>query len=156
MEYDWYITRDRQARYGPYSLEQLQDFVRTGNLEHTDLVWREGTDEWVPASTVRELFSMVPPPPPPMRIEDDQPWQQESGKKISAGVCGILLGALGVHKFILGYNVAGTIMLLVTVLTCGFGGMAMGVVGLVEGIIYLTKSDREFYKTYIAHKRDWF
>ena len=28
-------------------------------------------------------------------------------KKIAAGVCGILLGALGIHKFILGYNTQG-------------------------------------------------
>ena len=25
-------------------------------------------------------------------------------KKVAAGVCGILLGCFGVHKFILGYN----------------------------------------------------
>lgn len=79
-----------------------------------------------------------------------------SSKKIGAAICGILIGALGIHKFILGYSTAGMIMLLVTVLTCGMGGMVMGVIGLVEGIIYLTKSDEEFYDTYIRNKKPWF
>lgn len=79
-----------------------------------------------------------------------------SSKKIAAGICGILLGGFGIHKFILGYQTEGLIMLLVTILTCGFGGFVMGIIGLVEGIIYLTKSDDEFYSTYMAEKKGWF
>jgi TM2 domain-containing membrane protein YozV len=79
-----------------------------------------------------------------------------NSKKVAAGVCGILLGALGVHKFILGYTTEGLIMLLVSVLTCGIGATVMGVIGLVEGITYLTKTDDEFYTTYIVNKKGWF
>lgn len=77
-------------------------------------------------------------------------------KKIPAGICGIILGGLGIHKFVLGYTQEGLIMLLVTILTCGFGGAIMGLIGLIEGIIYLTKSDEEFVKTYIENKKGWF
>lgn len=77
-------------------------------------------------------------------------------KKIAAGICGILLGGLGVHKFILGYTTPGIIMLLVSVLTLGFGYFVMGVIGLIEGILYLTKSDDEFVATYITGKKPWF
>ena len=76
--------------------------------------------------------------------------------KVAAGVCGILLGALGVHKFILGYTGAGIIMLLVSVVSCGFAAGIVGLVGLVEGIIYLTKSDEEFVKVYVENRREWF
>lgn len=79
-----------------------------------------------------------------------------SGKKIAAGICGILLGALGIHKFVLGYNTEGLIMLLVSLLTCGIVAPVMSIIGLIEGIIYLTKSDEEFYRTYIAGKKGWF
>ncbi len=79
-----------------------------------------------------------------------------AGKKVAAGVCGILIGGLGIHKFILGLNTQGLIMLLVTILTCGFGGIVMGPIGLIEGIIYLTKSDEEFYETYAVEKKGWF
>ncbi|HWN08368.1 MAG TPA: NINE protein [Pyrinomonadaceae bacterium] len=73
-------------------------------------------------------------------------------KKIAAGICGILLGGLGVHKFILGYTTEGIIQLVIGVVTCGIGG----IIGLVEGIIYLTKSDEEFVRTYIQNKKGWF
>jgi TM2 domain-containing membrane protein YozV len=73
-----------------------------------------------------------------------------------AGLFGLFLGAFGVHKFILGYNKAGIIMLCVTVLTCGYGGLVMGLIGFIEGIIYLTKSDEEFVRTYIVNKKEWF
>ncbi len=76
---------------------------------------------------------------------------QES-KRIVAGVLAIIFGWLGVHKFILGYTQEGVIQLVVSVLTCGAGG----VIGLIEGIIYLTKSDEEFIQTYQVGKKGWF
>jgi TM2 domain-containing membrane protein YozV len=84
------------------------------------------------------------------------PVQAFAGKKVAAGVCGILIGALGVHKFILGLTTPGIIMLLVSVLTCGIGAVPMGIIGLIEGIIYLTKSDEEFYQLYGVNKKGWF
>jgi hypothetical protein len=38
------------------------------------------------------------------------------------------------------------------ILTCG----AAGIVGIIEGVIYLTKSDEEFVRTYIQNKKGWF
>ncbi|HRQ72404.1 MAG TPA: TM2 domain-containing protein [Phycisphaerales bacterium] len=78
------------------------------------------------------------------------------GKKIAAGICGILLGALGIHKFILGKTVPGVIMLLVSVLTLGFLSWLMAIIGIIEGIIYLTKTDEDFYNTYVVGKKNWF
>ncbi len=77
-------------------------------------------------------------------------------KKILAGILGILLGSLGIHKFVLGYTTEGLVMLLVTLLTCGLGGTVMWVIGLIEGILYLTKTDEEFTATYIDNKKGWF
>ena len=77
-------------------------------------------------------------------------------KKIAAGVCGILLGALGIHKFILGYTTQGIIMLLFSILTIGLAAPIMGIIGLIEGILYLTKSDEDFSRTYIQSKKGWF
>ena len=77
-------------------------------------------------------------------------------KKLPAGLCGILLGAFGVHKFILGYTNTGIIMLAVTLLTFGIGAAIMSIVGIIEGIIYLTKSDEQFVQEYIVNKKPWF
>ena len=81
-------------------------------------------------------------------------------KKILAGILAIVLGGFGVHKFILGYNKEGFILLAVTIIlgavTCGIGASAAWIIGLIEGIIYLTKSDAEFYNTYQVGRRPWF
>ncbi len=69
---------------------------------------------------------------------------------------GILFGGLGIHKFVLGLTGPGLILLLTTVLTCGFGGIVTHIIGIIEGIIYLSKSDAEFYQTYIVEKKAWF
>lgn len=82
--------------------------------------------------------------------------REASGKKVAAGICGILIGALGIHKFVLGLTTPAIIMLLVSILTCGIGAIAMSIIGLVEGIIYLTKSDEDFYQTYVVEKKGWF
>ena len=83
------------------------------------------------------------------------PSEDVSGKKLAAGLCGIFLGSFGVHKFILGYTTEGVIMLLVTLCTC-IGSPVMFVIGLIEGIVYLTKTDAEFYQTYIVNDKGWF
>ena len=81
---------------------------------------------------------------------------QPDSKRVLAGVLGILIGSLGIHKFVIGKTVAGVIMLLITVLTLGLGGVITGTIGLIEGIIYLTKTDEEFIKTYQVGKKSWF
>ena len=73
-------------------------------------------------------------------------------KKVVAGIFGILLGGLGIHKFYLGYTKEGIIQLVITVVTCGIGSL----IGFIEGIIYLTKSDEDFVATYVTGKRPWF
>jgi TM2 domain-containing membrane protein YozV len=76
----------------------------------------------------------------------------QENKKILAGILGIFLGSFGIHKFILGYNKEGIIQLILSIVSCG----ALGIIGLIEGIIYLTKSDEEFYYTYQVNKKGWF
>ena len=101
----------------------------------------------------------VGPPPPPWGtwswgngapIDRTTLPHYDSSKKVTAGILAILLGGLGVHKFYLGYTTEGIIMILL--LFCGISP----IIALVEGIIYLTKSDPEFYWTYEAAQKPWF
>ena len=93
-------------------------------------------------------------------IDEDNFYTEKSSnvesKQIVAGILAILFGGLGVRKFILGYNKSGLIMLLITLLTCGTGGAIMGIIGLIEGIIYLTKTEKEFIEEYQINKKEWF
>lgn len=96
-----------------------------------------------------------------------QPTQQHytrDSKRILTGVLAILLGHLGVHKFVLGYNNEGYLILIATVIgyatMCIFIGVFVlavtTLVGLIEGIVYLTKTDAEFYEMYQKNKKPWF
>lgn len=80
--------------------------------------------------------------------------------KTVAGLLAIFLGGLGIHKFYLGYNKEGLILLLVTVfgsiITVGVVGFIIATLTLIEGIIYLTKSDDEFQATYVDGRKAWF
>ena len=79
--------------------------------------------------------------------------QSETGsKKLMAGLLGILLGSFGAHRFVLGDTKGGLIRLAISVVTCGLGG----VIGLIEGIIYITKSDEDFERIYMVEKKAWF
>ena len=87
------------------------------------------------------------------------PKPPRADKKIAAGICGILLGGLGIHKFVLGYTNEGIIMVVTYVLglfLCGIPSIVIAIIGIIEGIIYLTKSDEEFSNTYILNKKGWF
>jgi TM2 domain-containing membrane protein YozV/DNA-directed RNA polymerase subunit M/transcription elongation factor TFIIS len=81
---------------------------------------------------------------------------EANSKKVTAGICALLCGSLGVHKFILGFTTAGVIMLLVSFLTCGVGAVVMHVISIVEGVTYLTKTDEEFRRIYLVEKKEWF
>ncbi len=78
--------------------------------------------------------------------------QPQESKRVITGIFAILLGYLGVHKFILGYTSEGIIQLILSVVSCGI----LGIIPFIEGIIYLTKTDEEFYQTYQVNKRGWF
>ena len=79
---------------------------------------------------------------------------------VSAGLLAIFLGMFGVHKFYLGCNNAGFIMLAVSIiggiLTLGLAAAVIWLIAIIEGIIYLTKSQTDFDRVYVLSQRDWF
>ncbi|CAM1342880.1 TM2 domain-containing protein [Tenacibaculum aestuarii] len=76
---------------------------------------------------------------------------QES-KRVLAGILAIVIGSIGIHKFVLGYTKEGIIQIIATFITCGFAG----IIPFIEGIIYLTKADDDFIETYQVNHRGWF
>lgn len=97
-----------------------------------------------------------------------------SRSKVAAGLLAIFLGGLGIHKFYLGYLGPGLIIL--GLWTLGFSmeffwrsslfgpfsdigiliWFLLVLIALIEGVIYLTKSNEEFEELYIRQRRDWF
>jgi hypothetical protein len=67
------ITIHRDGHnYGPYSPEQVKEYLTAGSLLANDLAWHEGVSDWLPLSQVPELVTKPPPPPaavlPPLPI----------------------------------------------------------------------------------------
>ena len=81
-------------------------------------------------------------------------------RKLTAGLLAIFLGWLGIHKFYLGYKEEAIIMLIVSIVgyfaTCGVATSVMAIIGVIEGVLYLTRDDMEFERIYIRHKKGWF
>jgi hypothetical protein len=80
--------------------------------------------------------------------------------KTTAGLLAILLGAFGVHKFYLGDTNAGAITLPLSLgaglVTCGAATFLMSVIGIIEGVIYLSRSEEEFHRTHVQFRKSWF
>lgn len=146
-------------QYGPVNLEQLRQWMAENRLRPESLVQAESSTEWKSLSSFPELAAELRATPPGLTPPIATPpiaSNPRASNKIPAGVCGILLGAFGVHKFILGYTGAGFIMLLVSLLSCGTVYPVMHIIGLVEGVIYLTKTDDEFVRLYVDGRKEWF
>lgn len=79
---------------------------------------------------------------------------------IAAGLLAIFLGVFGVHKFYLGYNKTAFIMLATSIvgsiITLGLAAAVIGVISIIEGAIYLAKSQTEFDEIYVKGTREWF
>jgi TM2 domain-containing membrane protein YozV len=63
-------------------------------------------------------------------------YDPEAKSRLVAGLLGILLGSLGIHRFYLGYVGIGIAQILVTIFTFGFGALW----GFIEGIMILVKA----------------
>lgn len=85
--------------------------------------------------------------------------EEVHSKRIATGVVAIVtsvfcVGWIGAHKFMLAYDKEGLTSLLLSLLC--IPAAIFNIVALIEGILYLTKSDEEFYQTYMAQKKGWF
>lgn len=77
---------------------------------------------------------------------------KEESKRVLCGVMGILLGGIGIHRFVLGDTTGGILRIVISIVTCGIGSL----IGFIEGIIYLTKTDEQFVTEYQVGKKAWF
>src|SRR5688500_15753860 len=99
--------------YGPVSPEQIRQWIREGRARSETLIQPEGGQEWKALNQFPEFaedLKAAPPAPVTPGIPPSPVIASKASNKIAAGICGILLGPFGVHKFILGYTNAGIIM----------------------------------------------
>lgn len=79
--------------------------------------------------------------------------------RIVAALLAFFLGGFGFHKFYLGYNGAGLVMLACALLGWILFLIPTGIVwliALIEAVIYLTRSDEAFHLRYEVERHPWF
>ena len=132
----------QQGPYATYAQPQGQTYDQPG---------ASATQAYPQQPTSYTQVQVFTQPPYPTR-----PVSRKS--RAAAGLLAIFCGILGFHKFYLGYISAGIIMFLLTFFLWWtiVVPLAMFLVSIIEGVMYLTKSDEEFQRIYVQSQKDWF
>jgi len=81
-------------------------------------------------------------------------------KRIISAVVAIFVGAFGVHKFVMGDTRQGFvrvgILAAAMIFTLGFGAIPLMIIGIIEGVTYVTMSDADFIRVYQEGHKAWF
>ncbi len=118
---------------GPMTKEQLIAYPVDMNTP----VSCEGSN-WQPLSSYPELMHML-------YMKKGQSVATNDSKRVLCGILAIIIGGLGIQYFVIGKVGAGLLTILLTMVTCGLWSF----ITLVQGILMLTMSDREFEQKYV-------
>ena len=129
-------VRHRDQNYGPYSLDETNRLIVSGQLSRDDLAWVEGTPSWTRLGLVPGTVDV---PPMPGTVEDGS----SDRLILPAFLLAFFLGVFGVHRFYVGKTTSGIVMI---ALTCtGVGLIATGIWMTVDWIMIVCGAfeDRE-------------
>lgn len=167
----WHYTVDGQQQDAPIDHQTLVNLIASGRIGGDDNVWNETMSDWKTVADMPELAAYALPhaavssgtasggatgPVFPGIVDDgaSPTYQAFVGKKVPAGVVALFLGNLGIHKFMLGLTTGGLTTLLLFFLIVPIP--ILTVISLVEGILYLSKSDQQFFRDYAVDRKQWF
>jgi len=144
---DWYLLRGGEP-HGPYSEQQIREWIRTGQLAPSEMLNKVGEPNWKRVDECPEfaadLASKAPTTPyvPASFTPTTYTSPNPPKDRIVAGILAILLGGLGIHHFYLGNIGRGILYIFL-----GCIGISP-ILGLIDGILYLVKSEEEFQRNY--------
>lgn len=160
------VGHDGQV-YGPVDMTVLQQWVIDGRVTSHTILIDAVSGQHAPANTfmlVQPLFQNAPPLPsqtPPIQparqsgngnvqvvVNNTMPTgpyghAYPNKSRMVAGLLALFLGGIGIHQFYLGKNGLGITMLLICLLTCGYGGIITGIWALINAISIFTGSERD-------------
>lgn len=114
----YHVTRDGQ-NYGPYTLEDLQRYVATGNVLLTDLAKDDDATEWVPVAQILGGPATLPPP--------ETPFTPGYAPAVAAPTpYGATLGGWPDPP-----NLSWVLLLVLEIFTCGLFGIVWDIVQLI-------------------------
>ena len=121
---EWYYAKHGEKQ-GPVSLATLRSMVVTGEVAQTDLVWKKGMADWVPAGQVGEISGVDSEP---AATPDASPASGSQAPQAEVGIARPVA-----HERIPNYLVQS---ILVTILCCWpFGIPAIISAAKVDGLV---------------------
>jgi TM2 domain-containing membrane protein YozV len=110
------ITIHRDGRnFGPYTLEQANAMLASGQLAGSDLAWAEGAPDWTPLSRVPGVIEIPPPRARALAVDDGS----SDRLILPAFLLAFFLGVFGVHRFYVGKTGSAIAMLVLTLTVVG-------------------------------------
>lgn len=148
----------QQGPYATYAQPQGQD-ARQG--PYATYAQPQGQTYDQPGASTTQAYPQQPTSYTQVQVFTQPPYSTRPvsrKSRVAAGLLAIFCGILGFHKFYLGYISAGIIMFLLTFFLWWtiVVPLAMFLVSIIEGVMYLTKSDEEFQRIYVQSQKDWF
>ena len=110
MAGDWHYSVSGQ-RHGPISSSELKRLADNGQLSPTDLIWKEGLTNWMPASSVKGLFTATaaPPPLPPAgqlpTVQEDLKPKVEAAARATADAAKAAMKSVAGLKPVAGFHI---------------------------------------------------
>ncbi len=147
-----------EREYGPVELETLVQWAREGRVVARTSILDHTSGRRFLACDMEPLsgvFTQTPTVAPPVLHRPQQVAPQHGTSTYAAhppvpyvatrprrsrtvaGLLGIVFGVFGIHRYYLGYSGIGTLMLCITLFTCGVGAALTAIWGLIEGILCL-------------------
>ena len=93
MSKEWYFAKDDE-KHGPFSLEEMTEYLKSGKVRGKTLVWSEGMEDWTSANDVEDFkpFSSKISGPPP--IKSNKTINTDSVPSRSTSIGNIIVGSL--------------------------------------------------------------
>lgn len=135
----WYYSKNG-TQLGPIGTEDIQAKLASGEISQTDLVWKDGMPDWLPAGQVAELRPAVPSAPVEVSSPTPSPYQTPSTVQTGPPVpaTAVMPGAPLSQGFAVASMVCGIIAVLSCCLWCLSGPLA--IVAVVMGHVALSKA----------------
>ena len=119
---------------GPIDEATIRGLLTSGQISIDTLVWTTGMSSWVPLQQ-SSLGAGLPTPPSavpsyPMPVQGTQ----IANDRVAYILLAVFIGHLGIHNFFAGYTSRGVIQLVITIVTCGIGGIATWIWAIIEAI----------------------
>ena len=119
---------------GPVDEATIRGLLTSGQISIDTLVWTTGMSSWVPLQ--QSSLGAGLPTPPSAVPSYPMPTQGNPNAKdrVAYILLAVFIGHLGIHNFFAGYTSRGVIQLVITIVTCGIGGIATWIWAIIEAI----------------------